>query len=315
MSQAGARLPRVDSKIERALNAHLVQHHGVVTAREARRLGMTPAEIRARVARGRWQRLHAGVYVPVGTPLSPATQLTAAVAGAGPSAVASHASAAWLWDLVAKAPARPCVTVPYPADADLHGVDIHRRRGPGRRPRQRQGIAVTDVVQTLVDLAASGLAVGTLDDLTDKAIARRQVQARDLARAVALLAGRGRPGPAAIRAVCERRGLAEPPHPSVLESQVLRLLKAWGYAPIGMERQVCGGRYCIDFLLAPGLVLEVDGFAYHSSPRARAADLHRRNRIRAEGFYIIESDWLTVTCEPQRLRAEIESALALKAVG
>ncbi|MDA8060977.1 MAG: type IV toxin-antitoxin system AbiEi family antitoxin domain-containing protein, partial [Actinomycetota bacterium] len=106
----------MDSDIERALNAYLVRHHGVIPAEEARRLGMTPAEIRARVARGRWQRLHAGVYVPAGTPLSAATQLTAAVAAAGPSAVASHDSAAWLWDLVAKAPGRPCVTVAYPAD-------------------------------------------------------------------------------------------------------------------------------------------------------------------------------------------------------
>jgi very-short-patch-repair endonuclease len=91
---------------------------------------------------------------------------------------------------------------------------------------------------------------------------------------------------------------------------VLRLLKSWGIAPLRVEVRVVDGRYRIDILLAPGLALEVDGFAYHSTPRARSYDLHRRNEIRVAGTHLIETDWITVTHEPERLRAEIEAAFA-----
>lgn len=101
------------------------------------------------------------------------------------------------------------------------------------------------------------------------------------------------------------------PRPSVLESKLYRLLQRWGAEPLRVEVVVCDGRYRIDVLLRPGLALEVDGYTYHWSPEAKAADSRRRNALRREGFVVIESDWVTVVRHPDVLRQEVFAALAI----
>src|SRR3546814_6245747 len=44
------------------------QHHGLITAAQALRCGISSTEVSRRVARGRWQRLARGVYRIVGAP-------------------------------------------------------------------------------------------------------------------------------------------------------------------------------------------------------------------------------------------------------
>lgn len=317
---------------ERRVQAHLARHHGVISLDQAVDLGLSARQVRRRVASGVWVPLQRRVYTPAGAEPSWATRLAAALCAAGPEAVASHASAAALWDL-GPAPPRPQVTVPYPLDPRLRDAEVHRRRGPARRTARRRRLPVTDPVQTIVDLAAAAAvaaragtearagaggdtppaaaSLDALDHLVDLVLARRLVGATELIRGVERARRRGRAGPSALRPLLARRGLTDAPHPSVLESRTRRLLLEWGYPPLAAEVPVVGGRYRIDFLLAPAVALEVDGFAYHASPRARSADLARRNRIRAEGIHLIESDWITVCHQPGRLRDELDAAFDL----
>lgn len=150
-----------------------------------------------------------------------------------------------------------------------------------------------------------------LDGAVAIAIAEQLVDLAAIATELDRLSRHGRPGVKTLRASLLRRGLVEPPEPSVLESKLLRLLWSWGIIPLSAETKVAGGRYRIDVLLAEGLALEVDGFAYHSSPEAKAADSRRRNALRALGFTVVESDWVTVTRHPEQLRREILAAMAL----
>ncbi len=99
------------------------------------------------------------------------------------------------------------------------------------------------------------------------------------------------------------------PNPSVLESRVLRLLRIWGITPLGCEVVAAGGSYRLDFLILPGLALEVDGFAYHSSPAAKSADSIRRNRLQLAGYVVLQSDWVEVYRHPERLRAALLDAI------
>jgi hypothetical protein len=112
-----------------------------------------------------------------------------------------------------------------------------------------------------------------------------------------------------LRATLHRRGFIGAPAPSVLESRTLRLLHRSGVRPISCEVEVEGGLFRFDILLAVGLAMEVDGFAYHSSPEAKARDARRRNRIRMGGTFVLEYSWVDIVREPERVSREVLAAL------
>ena len=66
----------------------------------------------------------------------------------------------------------------------------------------------------------------------------------------------------------------------------------------------------MDFLLDGFLIVEVDGFAFHSGREAMRRDLGRNNASTLNGFavlrYMPEHLWF----EPERVVAEIRAALA-----
>lgn len=291
-----------------ALEAHLARRHGVVSLGEAQALGLTGRQVERRLASGRWVRVHRGVYALGAVTPSPLAATLAACLAAGPDAVASHGSAAWLWGMAEQPPAQPEITVPLRQHRRLGGMRVHRRAHPGRAGRPRRGIPVTSPLRTVVDLAATCPAA-ELDTAIDTALARRLIRVEQLIAVVERPGALGPRGIPALRAALHRRGFLGAPTPSVLESLVLRLLMGWGYEPLGCEVVSPDGRYRVDFLLRKDVVLECDGFAYHSSPEAKASDSHRRNDLRACGFVVIETDWVTATRHPERLRAELEAVL------
>jgi very-short-patch-repair endonuclease len=226
--------------------------------------------------------------------------------------MASHATAAYLWELLPTPPPRISITVARTGPGrkrPLPGVSIHRRDDLHRTDRAHRGpVPVTSVARTLCDLGQS-VPTEVLDEAVDRALARRLVSARAMELGLRRLGGRGRTGPAQLRACLERRGVVGAPQPSVLESKVLRLLHRWGLTPLRCEHAVLAGTYRLDFLLVPGLALEVDGFTYHASPSAKAADTARRNRLVLSGLVVLQSDWLEVTRHPERLRATVLAGL------
>jgi hypothetical protein len=73
--------------------------NGILTRSQALAAGVTDKVIAVQVKRGRWQRLHRGVYATFSGTLSWDCLLWAAVLRAGPRAVLSHQTAARLWGL------------------------------------------------------------------------------------------------------------------------------------------------------------------------------------------------------------------------
>lgn len=296
---------------EKLVNAFLASHHGVISLRDARSLGLTDEQVKWNLRTGRWTAIHRGIYRRAGDAPAPEGRLLAACLAAGRGAVASHTSAAWLWQLIEDAPASPTVTVTGRRSERLAGAQQHRHRDLDEsRVLVRRSIPVTDPIRTLADLGEVAGPV-VVDDAVDRALARRLVTVEGLEREVRRLARPGRRGVAQLRSSLARRGFGAPPHPSVLESRTLRLLRGWGIVPVGTEAEVCDGRYRVDFLLRPGVALEVDGFAFHWSPEAKAADSRRRNDLRLAGVVVIEADWVTVTRYPERLRPAVVAALTL----
>jgi len=299
--------------MEKARNEAEVRHfaecHGVITRHQALALGFSEPLIDYRLRSGRWEAIHRGVYHRRGEKLTPEGRLLAACYAFGREAVASHAAGAWLWGLLPGPPPHPVVTAPRSAARAHPDIRVRRRDELDSSERtQRRGIPVTTPVRTLCDLGEDE-DLPIVEQATDAALARGLVTADKLSEALDRAASSGRRGVRVLRASLEERGVVGAPDPSVLESRVARLLKSWGVAPLGAEVVVAGGAYRVDFMLASRLILEADGFAFHSSPAAKAADDHRRNQLQLQGFVVLHTNWVEVTRHPERLQATVLAAL------
>ncbi|MBV9951361.1 MAG: hypothetical protein JO291_05390 [Acidimicrobiia bacterium] len=214
-------------RLDAVAAAIAARHLGLIPGAEARRVGFTRAQVRHRVATGRWVRLTRDLYAIAGAPLTWQRAVLAACVVGPSGTVASHQSAAALWRLAD--PGRtPHVTVPRSASgrvtiarvhhADLDPADI-TRIGP---------IPVTRVHRTLVDLAAVATTTA-LEQAVDTALDGGQTSLRSIEAAIGRAqAGRGRPGVAALRTALA--AWTDPIRPgSPAEARLLRHLRDWGF--------------------------------------------------------------------------------------
>jgi hypothetical protein len=283
---------------------------GLVERTEAIRLGMTPRQIDYRLATGRWELVHPGVYRAGSGPVLPQQLLAAACLAVGPQAVASHMSAAWMWGLVGHPPAKPEITVPLHLHPRLNNVTVHRSRDlDPLRTLERKGIPCTDPLRVLTDVARDVLEP-ELIDIVDKAIRRRLITLDGVTEELRRRSKPGRGGPAALRRMLVGRGMIGGPPPSVLEAEAMRLFKQWGIQVLAREvKYGPEGQYRIDFLIAPGVSVEVDGFSHHWSPEAKARDEARRNQLRLGGLFVLVYTWRDVRFEGRRIAGEVIAAL------
>lgn len=285
------------------------EQHGVASRRQLRQAGVSDAFERARVRTGEWDRPSPKVVRLAGSPLTPQQRLMIALIEGGPTAVASHQSAAWLWGL-GEVPKTHHVTVAASARAGSGADRVHRLRGQPPEPVVRAGFQVTNPLRTLVDLAGV-VPPDVLDTAVDRAIATRLVSVAGLEAEVTRLSRKGRRGTGAMRRALARRGLHEGPHPSVLEARLHRLLDSVGIRPIGTE-VVAGpdGEYRLDVMLSETVALEVDGHVYHSTPEQKRYDEQRRTKLRLSGIFVLVYTWRDVTRDGRRVAAECRQALA-----
>jgi hypothetical protein len=304
----------MDKGQERQLRQLFQDQHALVHADQLTRIGMSRREVATRVDRGEWERPQPRVYRLAGSVVTPEQHLLAACLSAHPLAAASHRSAIWIWNLLDRPPDRPEITVPREANPRLHGVLVHRSRDlDPARTLVRNGVPCTDPLRALTDL---GAVVGRreLTAAVDKALATRLVTAGGLVAEVGRRSKQGRVGPNAMRSLLAERGFVGAPEPSVLEAEALRFFARWGIEVQDREVVVdSDGRYRIDFLLGPRLVVEFDGYAFHWSPEAKRHDEERRNRLRLEGYLVLVYSWRDLRFEERRTAQQIRGALEPRA--
>lgn len=233
----------------------------------------------------------------------------AALLDAGDCSFASHQSAAWLWGL-GEAPERHALTVPRSVSSHVEGAEVHRLTHMPVQLSYVRNLPCTNPLRTLVDLGAV-TAGGALDEAVDRALARRLVTLEGLQAELGRVSKKGRNGTGRLRASLQRRGLTGAPNPSVLESKTIRLLRRSGIVPLAVE-VVAGpdGRYRLDILLATGVAMEVDGFAYHATPEAKAYDERRRNEIRLSGVFLLVYTWTDIVGDGRRVLIEVHRAMS-----
>jgi very-short-patch-repair endonuclease len=132
------------------------RQYGVVSRRQLRDRGLSDRSITQRVAAGRLQPVHRGVFAVGHTVLVARGWWIAAVLACGEDAVLSHAAAGALWGLRRSAATTIDVTVPGSGGRQRRkGIRVHRARNLDGQTTTEAGIPVTTPERTILDLAAT----------------------------------------------------------------------------------------------------------------------------------------------------------------
>jgi very-short-patch-repair endonuclease len=254
------------------------------------------------VRRGEVTRLARGTYVLPGA----ATDRAAALAYNG---VLSHLSAARVWGLpLIATPEKPHIIVP---------ASRRPRKGPpvvlhwSETTAEERRTGVTSPLRTIADCSrllpfGEGLAVA------DAALAARLLGPEELLAAATALRGPGCPNARRVAACADGRS------GSFLESILRGLLIAAGID--GFEPQVlvtCGAfRARVDLgHRVARLAVEAEGYEFHGSPSAFAADCRRYDELVTAGWLVLRFTYQQVMGDPEWVVATVREAVRARTTG
>jgi hypothetical protein len=282
--------------------------HGVVDLDQLRDAGLGLGAINFRVRAGRLHRLHRGVFAVGHTRLSREGRWTAALLATSGGAVLSHVSAAALWELRPTSAASIHVTVPtYSGRLRRPGIVAHRSRSLADADvDERDGIAVTSVARTLLDVAGT-LAPGSLERVVERSLTlrlfdlhavRAAIDARPTVRGATALAR-------AVAGVHDEPALTR----SRLEALMRDVCAAHGIEPPEVNARVEGDE--VDFLWrSRRLIVETDGHAHHSTRRAFERDRAKDARLTMLGYRVVRFTYRQLVYDREVVVATLLQLLA-----
>lgn len=283
------------------------RQYGVVSRAQLLAAGIGTGAIATRIRRHRLHPLHRGVYAVGHTALPPLAREMAAVLACWPGAVISHRSAGGaIWQLLEPVHDLIDLTVSRTSPRSRPGLRVHRSQRLGAEDVTIvRGVPVTSPARTLVDLAEAA-SDRDLERAFDEATTRRLVTTASITAAVERLSGRR--GTGRLSALLERD--TEPAHTrSEAEERLLALVREAGLpAP---EVNALVARHTVDFLWRERrLIVEVDGYRFHSSRSAFERDRVRDAELIAAGFRVVRITWRHLTEQPLTIIARLAQGLA-----
>jgi very-short-patch-repair endonuclease len=296
---------------DRAIAAIATGQLGLITRDQLVDLGMGRGAIEHGLERGRLTTIHRGVYAVAHLALAPLGRQLAAVLACGEAAFLSHHSAAAVWGFEPAADGETEVTVVgRDAARRRDGIRVHRIAAIDRRDVSRHhNVPITSAVRTLLDIAPD-LSDRELERVFDDGLMRRAFTRQ---AAIALLArSPHRPGGARVAKLARVRDRASTVTRSEAEEHFLALIRRAGLSE--PEVNVRLGRYIADFLWRDQrLIVEVDGYAFHSSRRSFERDHERDLVLKAAGFDVLRFTRRQIVEEPGLVIARLAHALASRA--
>jgi very-short-patch-repair endonuclease len=281
------------------LDEYLRRHDGVITLAQAESAGLSRHAVNRRVRSGRWLTCSSGVYFVDDRPFTDAARIRAAVWGLGRDSAASGLAAAWWLGITTFAPEIVEVTVPRAAHrVKRDGVRIRRRDLGPSDVVQRRGLRVTELPLTVVEAATRR---GGGPSLLDQALQRHTHLG---ALWVAHLRNKGRHGSPAARRLLQA---ADDGARSAAERLLIQLMRGAKITGWKANQRIAG--YEVDFVFKDAkVVVETDGFAFHSDPAAFQRDRKKQNVIALAGYQVLRFTWLDLTEYPERVIAEVRRA-------
>jgi putative AbiEi antitoxin of type IV toxin-antitoxin system/uncharacterized protein DUF559 len=260
---------------------------GVVSLAQLRALGLGSRAVQQRASVGRLRRLHRGVYAVGHGALGSEGRRLAAVLACGPGAVLSHRSAAAHWGLLATQASLIDVTAPRGRHGG-QGIRLNRSRSlDARDTTDHEGIPITKVPRTLLDLAAS-----VRSDRLERALA--QVQRLQLYdhRAITDLVARsnGHRGIGALTKATSPKWTA-----SDYEAWFLALVREAGLPEPVVNASLAAPDHPPlkpDFCWPTHhLIVETDGWETHRTRAAFEQDRRRDAALTAGGWRVVRFTW------------------------
>lgn len=293
------------------------RQHGVLTRKQLLSLGVGERAIPRWVRVGRLHRIYPGVYSIGHRLLTHNGSGMAACLACGDGAALSHRSAAGMWRLLAHDGRSWDVTVPRGSGgrSGPRGVRVHHSRGfSAAVTTVRQGVPVTTIERTLLDLAGAVSA-----QLLQRAVHEAEVLRLLNVSAVqnTISDGRGRGGTKALAAAI---GVSAPdPDNSEFVHRFLVLCKAHGLPPPSVKTYLDSGRPTqteVDILFHEhGVIVELDGAAVHMTRKRFEEDRRRDAALLARGYVTLRFTWRRLTEDSDNVAAEIHAVLVQRTAG
>jgi very-short-patch-repair endonuclease len=298
----------VDAAGDKAVAAVARLQRGLISREQLRAMGLGRGAIEHRLASGRLHRVRRGVYQVGHSAAPPLAREIAALLAYGPGSVLSHRTAAVQWRILPPADGPVSVTILGRDGGRRPGVRRHRVQSLGAVDlRLRDGVPLTAPARTLLDLA------GEADDrdlgrAINEALVQRLVSTGDL-RSVLERCER-RPGSPILRRLVDK--FEEPALTrSEAEVRMLELLRRSGLP--SPETNVRVGRYEVDMLWRQDrLVVEIDGFAFHSTRAAFERDRRRDADLQTAGLRVMRVTWRQIVEEPEATLVRVARLLGVR---
>jgi very-short-patch-repair endonuclease len=242
--------------------------------------------------------LHRGVYLvgPLGTPHT--APMAAVLATDG---IVTHYPAAVLWEL--RPPREGAIDVIAPRKLrGRPGITVHRASLHPADITQRHGIPTTSAARTLLDLAASepleaerALNEARIARLVSDPSLNEQFSRYPRHRGTAALRKAIETEPRLTRSEAERRAVD--------------LIRRAGLPAPEVNQRVEG--YEVDLVWREQrLVVEIDGYAFHSTRRSFERDRRRDQALVAAGWRVVRVTWRQLTERPEAIAVMLATALA-----
>jgi hypothetical protein len=254
--------------VDAAVRALAARQSGNVARQQLLTLGLGTHAINARLGNGSFASRYHGVYALAPARQDPQALIAAAALAGGPQAVASHASAAFLWGFEPRYQPPPEIIL---TKGDRRPRHIRTHRCPSLQPRditRQRGVPTTTPARTTLDLTPR---------LTKKALtrlvndARRDGYLRLSALAEILQRNAYHPGTKLLTPFVEN---AHNPTSSPFEDDFLAFIDKYGL-PKPEINFPFNGRKLDAFFPEHGLIVELDGWDYHNNRDAFENDRER----------------------------------------
>jgi hypothetical protein len=265
----------------------LSRQHGLITRAQLLEAGASPSQIHRLLKARALQRLRPGVYVLTGSPRTRQQALLATVFAGGEGAVASHSSAAWLWNYPIGVDSGFEISVLRPRHPEITGVRVHTTTilGPSDTTT-RAGVPCTSFERTFCDSTGQH-SFAQLSRVLDDGL-RRGVTSIERLHACLL---RLDSGPLCkltiVQGLLTTREIGYNPGGSNAELRVLRAL-AGGRIPLPEQQhrvKVDGRTYFLDYAYREAKrFIEYYELRSHSSPSAVAYDSDRITDLASIGW-------------------------------
>jgi very-short-patch-repair endonuclease len=291
---------------DRALVVLASEQHAVVARRQLVAVGFGRHAITQLIDRGRLHLVHRGVYA-VGQPrLTRNGRWMAATLAAGPGAALSHRSAGALHRVCAERGTMCDVSRPV-ACRQRPGLRIHHAPLPADEVDKIDGIPVTTVARTLLDLAAD-LPRPQLERAMNEADIRRLGDCTPLSALIDRYPRRA--GTATLRAILASKYPTGAPTRNDFEAFFLDFLRDHDLPRPFVNHQVPAAGEC-DFVWPQHrLIVEVDGYETHGTRQSFEADRARDRALQVAGWRVVRVTWRELLEQPAQLARGLRALLA-----